>query len=254
MSEEQQPGSLVPPTRQRVALVTGAGGGIGAATARALADAGYRALLTYRSKQAEAEALARELGGAAYPLELRDAAATKALAATLEGEHGGVDVLVHNAGLIRDSLLAFLPEKDWDEVVEVNLRGPFVLTKALLRGMLKRRWGRVIAIASASGVGGQRGQTHYSAAKAGLIGFTKALAKEVASYSITANAIAPGFIDTEILSGLAPAKLAEYIEEVPVGRLGRPEEVAAAVVFLASEAAGYITGQVLRIDGGIIMS
>ncbi len=238
----------------RTALVTGAAGGIGAACARELAARGCRVAITYRSQREPAQRLAAELGARAYALDLRDAAEVKRVAAAVEDDLGAVGVLVHNAGLIRDSLLAFLPEKDWDEVMDVNLKGPYVLTKALLKGMLKTRWGRVISIASASGVGGQIGQTHYSAAKGGLIAFTKALAREVASYGVTANAVAPGFIDTEMLSSVPPQKLQQYLAEVPLKRIGRPEEVAALVAYLASEEAGYMTGQVLRLDGGLIMA
>lgn len=239
---------------RRVALVTGGSGGIGAATARALAGDGFHVALTYHSRREPAVALAEELGGRAYALDLGQRTQILALAAAVEEEMGPVSVLVHNGGLIKDALLAFLPEEDWDEVLEVNLRGPFLLTKALIRGMVKQRWGRVISVASASGVVGQIGQTHYSAAKAGLIAFTKALAREVARSGVTANALAPGFIDTEMLSALPAKKLARYLEDVPLRRLGRPEEVAAAVSFLASEGAAYITGQVLRIDGGLILA
>jgi 3-oxoacyl-[acyl-carrier protein] reductase len=238
----------------RVALITGAGGGIGAATAQALAARGFQVVLTYRSKAAEAETLAAELGGVAYPLELGDSDQIRQLADRLEREHGGVDVLVHNAGLIRDSLFAFLAEKDWDEIVDVNLKGPVLLTRALVRGMLKKRWGRVISVASLSGVVGQVGQAHYSAAKGGLIAFTKVLARELASYGVTANTVAPGFIDTPMLAPLPEKKLREYIEEIPVKRLGRPEEVAALIAFLASDDAAYITGQTWRIDGGLVMA
>lgn len=238
----------------RTALITGAAGGIGAACARALAARGCRVAITYRSQREPAERLAAELGARAYALDLRDTAEVKRVAATVEADLGAVGILVHNAGLIRDSLLAFLPEKDWDEVMDVNLKGPYLLTKALLKGMLRTRWGRVISIASASGVGGQVGQTHYSAAKGGLIAFTKALAREVASYGVTANAVAPGFIDTEMLSSVPPQKLQQYLAEVPLKRIGRAEEVAALVAYLASEEAGYMTGQVLRLDGGLIMA
>lgn len=250
MSADAQP----PPGRGRTALVTGAAGGIGAACARVLAERGCRVAITYLSRPEQALSLAEEIGARAYPLDLRDAAAVKEVAAAVEAELGAVEILVHNAGLIRDSLLAFLPEKDWDEVMDVNLKGPYLLTKALLKGMLKTRWGRVISIASASGVGGQVGQTHYSAAKAGLIAFTKALAREVAGYGVTANAVAPGFIDTEMLASVPPAKLADYVADIPLQRLGRTEEVAALVAYLASEEAGYMTGQVLRLDGGLIMA
>ncbi len=243
-----------PQRSPRTALVTGAAGGIGAACARALAARGCRVAITYQSRRELAESLAAEIGARAYALDLRDAAEVRRVAAAVEADLGAVEILVHNAGLIRDSLLVFLSEKDWDEVMEVNLKGPFLLTKALLKGMLKARWGRVISIASASGVGGQVGQAHYSAAKAGLIAFTKAVAREAAGYGVTANAVAPGFIDTEMLSALAPQKLEQYVTEIPLQRIGRPEEVAALVAYLASEEAGYMTGQVLRLDGGLIMA
>lgn len=241
-------------TPSRLALITGGTGGIGAACARALSSQGFRIALTYHSKQAEAEQVAEEVGGLALHLDLRDSLRIRGLAEELEAQLGTVQVLVHNAGLIKDSLLAFLPERDFDDVMAVNLKGPFLLTKALIKGMLKARWGRVISIASASGVGGQAGQTHYSAAKGGLIAFTKALARETSGYGVTANAIAPGFIDTEMLSGLAPEKLRKFISDIPLKRLGTADEVANLVGYLASDSASYMTGQVLRIDGGLIMS
>lgn len=238
----------------RVALVTGAAGGIGAAVARRLAAGGCRVALTFNRRAGQAEELAREISGRAYALELRDGEAIKRVAEAVSRDLGPVEILVHNAGLIRDALLAFLPERDWDEVMDVNLKGPYLLTKTLLKGMLKARWGRIITIASASGVGGQIGQAHYSAAKAGVMAFTKVVARESAAYGVTANAIAPGFIDTEMLAALPPKKLAEYLEEIPLRRLGTPDEVAALAAYLASEEAAYMTGQVLRLDGGLIMS
>lgn len=238
----------------RIALITGAGGGIGAATARALAARGCRVGVTYLERRDAAEALAAEIGGRAFPFDLRDRAQVTPLVEAVERELGVVQILVHNAGLIRDRLMPFLSEDDWDEIHEVNLRGAFRLTKALIKGMLGKRWGRVVAVTSVSGLIGQVGQTHYSSAKAGMMGFVKALARECAPYGVTANAVAPGFIDTDLLQSMPPKKLAEYVEDIPLRRLGRPEEVAELIAFLASEPAGYITGQVIRIDGGLVMS
>lgn len=237
----------------RTALVTGASTGIGAAIARSLARRGHRVALTYRSREAHARAVAEEIGGSAHRLDLGDRDAVLAFARRLEEEEGPVEILVHNAGMIKDSLLPFLAEADWDRVLDVNLKGPYLLTKALIKGMLGRRWGRVVTITSASGIIGQLGQTHYSASKGGLIAFTKSLAREVARYQVTANSVAPGFIDTEILSQMPDDKLAKYLEQVPLARLGRPEEVGEMVAYLCSEAAGYVTGQVLRIDGGLVL-
>ncbi len=173
----------------RIALITGSAGGIGEACARELARRGFRPALTFRSQRARAEALAEELSGRAFELDYCRGEDVPNLARLVQDEMGPVSVLVHNAGLIRDGLLAFLSDADWDVVQEVNLRGPFRLTRAVLRGMLATRWGRVISIASISGVSGQLGQANYSAAKAGLIGMTKALAKEVASYGVTASSM-----------------------------------------------------------------
>jgi len=237
---------------QRTALITGAGGGIGAAIARELYGRGLRVALTYKSRRAAAESLAEELGGRAYPFDYLEPEAVAGLVRSVRADFGAVSVLIHNAGLLRDGLLALMSDTDWDAVQAVNLRGPFLLTRALLRDMLAARWGRVVSIASISGVTGQLGQANYAAAKAGLIAMTKSLAKEVASYGVTANAVAPGFIDTEILSGMPEKKLAEYLQNVPLRRLGTAREVAALVGYLCSDEAAYMTGQTLRIDGGMV--
>ena len=238
----------------KVALVSGAGGGIGAAVARALARQGASVAVTYRTHRESAESVAAEIGGRAYELDLRKPEDFGVLAERVAADLGGVQVLVHNAGVTKDGLLAFMSEEDWDAVVDVNLKGAFRLTKAFLKGMLSRRWGRMISIASVSGITGQVGQANYSAAKAGLIAFTKTLARESAAFGITANTVAPGLIDTEMLAGLPARKLEEYLKGVPLARIGKPEEVAELVAFLASDAAAYITGQTLRVDGGMVMA
>ena len=238
----------------RSALVTGASGGIGGAVARALNARGAAvALSDVRPKGLEQ--LAAELGERVHviPCDLGDAAATDALAKDAEAALGGIDILINNAGLTRDNLLLRMKDEDWQRILDINLTAAFRLTRACLRGMMKRRWGRIIGLASVVGVTGNPGQANYSASKAALIGMTKSLAREVASRGITANCVAPGFIATPMTEGLGEDVKARLVAQIPGGRLGTADEIAAATVFLASDEAAYITGQTLHVNGGMAM-
>ncbi|MCG0237936.1 MAG: 3-oxoacyl-[acyl-carrier-protein] reductase [Firmicutes bacterium] len=242
----------------RVAVVTGATGGLGRSIALALAREGARVILGYSRNAQAAEELAAAIaaqGGEARAVraDITRAEEAEALTEAALTAFGRLDILVNNAGIARDSLLLRMKESEWDEVLDTNLKGVFLVTRAAVRPMVKQRWGRVINIASVVGLTGNAGQVNYSAAKAGVIGFTKALARELASRNITVNAVAPGAIDAGMLHSLSEEQRQAFLSAIPAGRLGRPEEVAAAVVFLASEAAGYITGQTLAVDGGMTM-
>lgn len=241
----------------RVALVTGASQGIGRACALALAEAGASVALAARNQEKLAQ-VAREIeskgkGSAVFPMDVGDEDEVKAAVKSAQEHFGKIDILVNNAGITKDTLLLRMKRADWDSVLQTNLSGAYFCTQAAIASMLKQRWGRIINITSVFGQTGQAGQANYSAAKAGLIGFTMAMAREVASRNITVNAVAPGYIETAMTEGLSAELKAKVNEMIPLGRAGTDMEVAHAVRFLASEEAGYITGHVLKVNGGMLM-
>jgi len=236
------------------ALVTGASGGIGWAIAEALHAQG--ATVTISGTRAERlNELAAKLGSrvVALPCDLRDRAAVTKLAEDAEKALGQVDILVNNAGITHDNLFMRMKDEEWDDVITVNLTSVFVLTRGVLRGMMRRRAGRIVNIASISGVLGNPGQGNYAASKAGLVGMTKSLAREVSSRGITANCIAPGFISTPMTDALTPKQVEAIAGAIPAAKFGKPEDVAAVVVFLASDEAGYVTGETVHVNGGMVM-
>ena len=238
----------------KVALVTGGTRGIGLAIAGTLHAAGARVALTGRDA-ARAEAVATTVGDGVIGVacDVADAAQVDAAVAEVERRLGPVDILVNNAGLTRDNILLRLTGDDWDAVLDANLKGAFHTTKAVIKGMMKRRAGRIINITSIVGLIGNKGQANYAASKAGLIGFTKSIAKEYASRNVLANCIAPGFIETDMTAALPEEARASLLQAIALGRLGRAEDVADAVLFLASDLSGYISGQVLVVDGGMVL-
>jgi 3-oxoacyl-[acyl-carrier protein] reductase len=239
----------------QVALVTGGSRGIGRAIAQALAEAGARVAVVARD-QARAEAVARELPGEGHigaAADVADSASVAALFERVEKELGTPDVLVNNAGVTRDNLLMRLKDEDWDQVLDTNLRGAFNTIRAASRGMMKKRGGRVINITSVVGLTGNKGQANYAASKAGLIGLTKAVAKELASRGILVNAIAPGYVETDMTADLPEAARDGLMSQIALGRLGKPEDIASVVRFLAGPGASYMTGQVLVVDGGMVI-
>lgn len=238
----------------KAALVTGATGGIGGAIARALRSAGA-AVAVSGTRRERLETLAGELGEgcAALPCNLADAGEAAGLAARAETALGGLDILVNNAGIARDSLALRMKEEDWRRVLDVNLTAAFLLSRAALRGMMRRRSGRIVSVGSVVGAAGNPGQTNYAASKAGLVGMSKALAAEAAARGVTVNCVAPGLVDTDMTRGLPTPARERMIAAIPLGRAGAVGEVAAAVLFLASDEAAYVTGQTLHVNGGMVM-
>jgi 3-oxoacyl-[acyl-carrier protein] reductase len=238
----------------RTAFVTGSTRGIGLAVARALHAAGARVAIVGRD-ESRARAVAQEIGSgtAGVACDVAVAAQVEAAIAAAEAALGPIDILVNNAGLTRDNILLRLSEEDWDAVLDANLKGAFFTTRAVIKGMMKRRAGRIINITSVVGLTGNKGQANYAASKAGLVGLTKSVAKEYASRGVLANCIAPGFIETDMTAALPSEARTALLEQIALGRLGRPEDIAAAVLFLASDLAAYITGQVLVVDGGMVI-
>jgi 3-oxoacyl-[acyl-carrier protein] reductase len=236
------------------ALVTGASGGIGGAIARALHAQGATVGLS-GTRVEPLETLKAELGSRAHvlPCDLGDPAAIEALLKSAETALGGIDILINNAGLTRDNLALRMKDEDWQKVLDVNLTAGFRLARGAMRGMMKKRWGRIIGITSVVGVTGNPGQANYAAAKAGMIGMSKSLAQEVASRSITVNCVAPGFIETQMTGALNDEQKARIMTAIPAGRLGQSAEIAAAVVYLASPEAAYVTGQTIHVNGGMAM-
>jgi 3-oxoacyl-[acyl-carrier protein] reductase len=238
----------------RKVLVTGASGGIGGAVARAMYAQGATVALAGRNREA-LDALAVELGDRSHVVvgDLGDTESADAMMSAAADAMGGIDILVNNAGLARDNLAMRIKDEDWQAVIDVNLTATFRLSRAVLRGMMKARWGRIINVTSIVGVTGNPGQTNYAASKAGIIGMSKSMAGEVATRGITVNCIAPGFIATPMTESLSDDQREKLTAAVPAGRLGAPEDVAACAVFLASEEAAYVTGQTLHVNGGMAM-
>jgi 3-oxoacyl-[acyl-carrier protein] reductase len=242
----------------KVALVTGASRGIGRAIAMALAHESATVIGTATTESGAhaitAAFASAGLTGSGKVLDVRDAAQCDALLAAIARESGDIAILVNNAAVVRDNLGVRMKDDEWDEVIDTNLRSVFRLSRGVLRGMMKARWGRIISITSVVGAAGNPGQMNYAAAKAGVVGMSRALAREIGSRNITVNCVAPGFIDTDMTRGLSEEQKTALLGQIPLGRLGSPEDVAAAVAFLASAPAGYITGTVLHVNGGMYMA
>jgi 3-oxoacyl-[acyl-carrier protein] reductase len=242
----------------KIALVTGASRGIGRAVALELARHGAKVAVNYAGSEAKANEVVSEIlemGGEAFAIQadVSKAEAVEHMVKEVLDRFGRIDILVNNAGVTRDNLIMRMKEEEWDEVININLKGVFNCTKAVTRPMMKQRYGRIINIASIVGVSGNPGQANYVAAKAGVIGLTKTTAKELASRNITVNAIAPGFITTDMTDKLSEEVRGEMLKQIPLARFGEPKDIAGVVVFLATDAANYITGQTIHVDGGMVM-
>ncbi len=234
----------------RTALITGGSRGIGAAAVRAFARAGFRAAFFYRADEAAAQAVARETGAAAIRCDVSDPGRVREACREAEGTLGHIDALVNNAGIAQQKLLTDVTDEDWRRMLDVNLSGAFYVIRAVLPGMISRKHGSIVNVSSVWGQVGASCEVHYSAAKAGLIGLTRALAKEVGPSGVTVNCVCPGVIQTDMLGGFTPGDLKALAEETPLGRLGTPQEVAAAILWLCQEDAAFVTGQVLGVGGG----
>jgi 3-oxoacyl-[acyl-carrier protein] reductase len=244
--------------KDKIAIVTGASRGIGRETALTLASYGATVIVNYNGSKEKAEEVVKEIqesGGQAKAIQgnVADSAAMKQMADEVKKEFGRIDILVNNAGITKDNLLMAMKEEDFDAVIDTNLKGAFLCMKHVIRIMMKQRYGRIINMSSVSGVMGNAGQINYCASKAGLIGMTKSLAREVGSRGITVNAVAPGYIDTEMTQGLPDEVKAGFIETIPLKRMGQTKDIAETVAFLASDRASYITGQTISVDGGMHM-
>ncbi len=242
----------------RVALVTGGGRGIGRAIAVRLAEGGARVAISYRSNDASARETAEMVRAAGAECEIfkGDVASQEDVETLVKGvgeAFGPVEILVNNAGMTRDNLLMRMKDAEFDEVIATNLKGTYLCTRAVLRGMVRGRWGRIVNISSVVGLLGNAGQANYAASKAGMIGFTKSVAREVAGRGITANVVAPGYVETELTAGLPESIKEQILGQVPVGRFGEPGEIAEVVAFLAGDGAAYVTGQTIAVDGGMVM-
>ena len=236
--------------KNRVAIVTGGTRGIGRAIAEDLKKAGCKVAASYRGNDESAQAFQKETGIHVYKFDVADFAQCQETVAKIEADLGSVDILINNAGITRDGFLHKMGEDNWDAVMDTNLKSIFNMTRAVIEGMRGRKFGRIINISSVNGQLGQFGQTNYSAAKAGIFGFTKALARECASKGITVNSIAPGYIGTDMVKAVADEVMEKIVAQIPVGRIGEPQEIARAVCFLAAEESGFITGETLSVNGG----